>query len=181
MKRVDKSILVLISYGLLRLVVAVLILHDLLFFACISFLLDAFDHPVFVVLGLRAKKVSLVTYERYDKFLDLVQYTTMFLAATNLEIWPILVPLYLWRALGNILFLLTNNRKLFLFTPNVFEYFTLIYLILLRLGIDLVQEQVALGLLLVVLFLVKLVQEYLCHFRKLYLFAPFYKLLDKRY
>lgn len=109
---------------------------------------------------------DLSSYQSLDKILDLF-YLTMELLVVfswqNKIAKNSAVVLYLYRFIGIILFEVTQNKLMLVIFPNIFEYFFLIYLILLKLKKDIFFKPVAVFCFIILLAFPKLFHEYLLH------------------
>ncbi|MFA6016643.1 MAG: hypothetical protein WC744_00985 [Patescibacteria group bacterium] len=84
----------------------------------LSFFLDVID------IEFASRKVlTLSEYERYDKMLDLWWYfnAVIFSWLYLLDYKIILLILFVFRMIGNIIFIIKNDRKIFFAFPNFFE------------------------------------------------------------
>lgn len=89
-----------------------------------NFILDDVDGDLLIPLGLADP-----TYQRIDKAADWVTYVFMVLAAWRRD-WPILrmvVALFLFRTVGQVLFFVTGDERVFFVFPNWLEPLFLIY------------------------------------------------------
>ncbi len=105
-------------FVILRVILAPLIFLFPVPVVAILFLLDYFDGE------LASKKVlTLEQYEKIDKALDLWQYVyELLFCGFMLKIYfPLLMIFFVYRMVGEILFFLTNKRKLLVVFPNFFE------------------------------------------------------------
>src|SRR5687767_8949366 len=81
-----------------------------------NFGLDAVDGDILLPLGL-----SDFVYQRIDKAADWVAYICMIVAARD---WPIrrwMIALFVFRSLGQVLFFLTDDERVFFLFPNLLE------------------------------------------------------------
>ena len=130
-----------------------------------QYVFDMFDVVIWDITGTLQK----INYTVFDKPLDLYQLAVQLIVALRwkqenprqIAIW-----LFGYRALGFILYELTQNRILFLFFPNVFFVFFLSYLICVRLKkthwFD--SKRTAIFIL-IISCLIKIPQEYILHFK----------------
>ncbi len=87
-----------------------------------NFVLDSVDGDILVPLGLRDR-----VYQRIDKSADWVTYVFMVVAGRR---WPIrrwLLGLFLFRTVGQALFFLTDDERVFFAFPNFLEPLFLAY------------------------------------------------------
>ncbi len=104
----------------------------------------------------------------------------MFLVSFNTDIPYLLIPLFVLRAVGNLLFLIKQERKIFLYTPNIFENVFLAYFILLKFfDLNIGEDQTALIITFAVSAILKIIQEFLVHWKAVFPFAPVYKYFGK--
>ncbi len=68
-------------------------------------------------------------YSTYDKLLDYWLYVGIILYSYRLEIFPIILILFVIRSIGQIIFLVTNKDKYLFWFPNILERFFVLYLI----------------------------------------------------
>ena len=127
-------------------------------------LLDAVDANIVHITG-----GTFPNYQQVDKYLD--TYYLFFEFVVSLR-WDhklakqTSVILFFHRVVGVILFEITNTRVFLLFFPNLFEYFFLFFLIFKRRYFDSnkVNSWSRIVLILVLLYILKLPQEYLLHY-----------------
>ncbi|MEK7110120.1 MAG: hypothetical protein AAB876_02765 [Patescibacteria group bacterium] len=103
---------------LLRIIVAPLIFIWPLPAIILSFFLDVVD------IEFASRKVlTLSEYERYDKILDLWWYcNVMTFSWFNLPNYRfLLLILFIFRTVGEIIFFIKNDRRIFFLFPNFFE------------------------------------------------------------
>jgi hypothetical protein len=87
-----------------------------------NFVLDSVDGDLLIPLGLADP-----TYQRIDKSADWVTYVFMVVAAWH---WPIrkwIIGFFVFRTVGQILFFVTGDERVFFFFPNFLEPLFLIY------------------------------------------------------
>jgi len=114
------------------------------------------------VLGFTGEKEEL--YQKIDKALDFYWYSVAFVFASLTPYWPLFTALFAIRLTGEILFYLKGNREIFLYFPNIFENFFIFYISALKFpGLQVWLEGTRLWLVIFVLAVLKLVQEYLVH------------------
>ena len=170
---------IIIILSIVRIISPISILFYPLWGTIFCVLVDAADHSVLVLTGAR-KTFSLTRYEKYDKFLDLWQYMFMFLTSIGTPLFNIISFFFFIRVFGNIFFLITNNREIFLYTPNVFEALYIIYFIVLRyLQIDITQNTLMFMFIILVILILKFIQEYMVHHKGFFPFSFLYKKLGK--
>lgn len=129
-----------------------------------EFVFDMFDVVIWDVFHTLPK----INYTAYDKILDLYFLTIMLLVSFK---WTQPIPkkislfFYLWRLAGVAIYEIVKERTVFLFCPNVFYAFFVIYLICVYLGKAVWFERVrATALIVLLVFLIKLPQEYVLHY-----------------
>lgn len=89
-----------------------------------NFLLDSIDGDFLIPLGLPD-----ATYQLIDKTADWFTYVAMVIAAWRLK-WPIrrwIYGLFALRTIGQLLFFMTQDERVFFFFPNFLEPLFLIY------------------------------------------------------
>jgi len=117
----------------IRLIVPLSIFRWPLWGGVASLLADALDILLINLMPLDGAP----NYHKFDKYPDTYYLTIEYLVA--LRLWPgrplqILSALYVWRALGFVLFEVTGVRKVLFFCPNIFESFYLFMAIWDRFG-----------------------------------------------
>ena len=161
-----------IAVIVLRLVVPFSILRYPLGGFVAAFLLDVFDAPIASIISPQgiAFGGDAITYNLLDKPLDL--YFLFFAFLVSLRWQNVLakrtaIALFLLRALGVTLFSLTDSRYILFFFPNLIEFFYLYYLIsqrwFPRFSPDSPKK---LLIILIVLLIPKLINEYFVHVLK---------------
>jgi uncharacterized membrane protein YjjP (DUF1212 family) len=151
----------------LRLLVPLSILRWNLGGTLASMLLDGFDTylPDFPSLA------EFGQYQRWDKSLDLYYLSLAFAVSLlwkNSWAKKSAIILYVLRALGTILFLVTASRSWLFFFPNFFEYFFLFQLGFLFLFKKNIFDQKRVTFpVLAILFILKLIQEYILHYAQI--------------
>ena len=104
------------------------------------------------------------TYQKIDKALDFYWYTIALLFGLQTEFWQFFVVLFVIRLVGEILFYIKGDRKIFLYFPNIFENFFIIYIFAVRFpGLAPWLEGSFFWITFSVLVAFKLIQEYLVH------------------
>jgi len=130
----------------------------------LSMLVDALDVVLIEMIGLG----GFSKYAALDKGLDM--YYLSFEAAVSLRWEPVArsisVGLFVYRLVGFVAFEATQVRVLLLVFPNVFENFYVAHLLLRRFAPRLELTPPRLALLLAVVLIPKLAQEYLLHYRE---------------
>ena len=121
---------------LLRLIIPFSILRWPLTGGLASMLADGVDVMVFQVYPRPLEE--FLHYHTADKFLDIYYLFFAFLVVRK---WKDSyarttgMVLFLWRFVGYLLVQITGNRDFFFYSPNIFEYFFLTYLIINKLFI----------------------------------------------
>ncbi len=156
----------LIFVILLRLIIPLLIFRRPLLGGVASISIDAFDANIVHLMG-----GTFPSYQQIDKFLDTYYLFLEFvvsLAWDHKIAKQTSVILFLYRVVGVILFEVTNARVFLLLFPNLFEYFFLLYLVFKRRCFDSnkVDSWSKIALILVLLYILKLPQEYLLHYQQ---------------
>ena len=124
-----------------------------------SMLLDVLDSFFFAFANFDKKQ-----YHNWDKALDYLHYLILLIVICKSPIFLVAVGLLVFRSIGHYLFNKTGDHRLFIIFPNIYEYYVLAYLLIIRFDIVLSINswQIWLGL-----FLFKLAQEYYVHFMPL--------------
>ncbi len=68
-------------------------------------------------------------YHLYDKVMDYWWYIFIFLYSWNTEIRIVILILFVYRSIGQMVALITGNEKIFLYFPNVLEKYFFLYVI----------------------------------------------------
>lgn len=127
-----------------------------------EYVFDAMDILIWAETG-----TTDINYTSYDKPLDVYQITIQAIVASRWEdktVRNIALFLYGYRLLGYALYLWTDLRVMFFFFPNVFFYFFIGYLAAKKLEIpDLFEDRRKLVIVLLVMILLKLPQEFILH------------------
>ena len=87
-----------------------------------NFVLDSVDGDVLIPLGLADP-----TYQRIDKTADWVTYVFMVVAARRWPIWKWVLGFFALRTVGQVLFFVTDDERVFFLFPNFLEPLFLIY------------------------------------------------------
>ena len=146
---------------LLRILAAPLIFVWPLISVILSFFLDVIDIEFASRGGLTLDK-----YERWDKSLDLWWYfNAMIYGWFYLSYYKyLLLALFIFRLIGDIIFFFKNNRKIFIIFPNFFENFFFLFFFALyfrQLNFLLDKKHLLISLLMIIL--LKLFQEWWVH------------------
>lgn len=146
----------------LRLTTPFLIFINPLLATLIILFLDGMDGFVFNKAG-----ISLEKYQWTDKLLDLYWYTVILIwSITNplpSTISQLLIFFYFFRLLGEILFFIKKERKIFLWFPNIFEVLFWFYLLAKILNLPQLLTPPLFWPLLIIAALLKELQEFLIH------------------
>jgi hypothetical protein len=92
-----------------------------------NYVLDSIDGDVLLELGL-----SDETYQTIDKTADLFSYVVMLGVGQRWRIKNLIALLFVYRAIGQGLYFVTRDEKVFLVFPNFLEPLVLVYTFLLR-------------------------------------------------
>ena len=104
------------------------------------------------------------TYQLIDKSLDLYGYCFALIFTTRSSFFTVFLFLFLWRLTGYFVFLFKRERRVFVFFPNVFELFFLLYVLTLTFpSLRIFLEGNHLWVSLFLLIIIKIVWEYLLH------------------
>lgn len=104
------------------------------------------------------------TYQLIDKSLDLYGYCFALVFTAGSPFFAVFLLLFLWRLVGFFTFLVKRDRKIFVFFPNIFELFFLLYVLTLTFpSLKIFLEGNHLWASLFLLTIVKIVWEYLLH------------------
>jgi len=91
-----------------------------------NYVLDIVDGDLLMGLG-----VAEYTYQTLDKFADLISYVFMLILGLRWRIKKIVVILFAYRLVGQVLFFITRNELVFMFFQNFLEPLLLIYTVIL--------------------------------------------------
>jgi hypothetical protein len=94
-----------------------------------NYFLDVVDGDILLNLG-----VSDATYQTIDKFADLVSYVFMLLLGLRWPIRKIIIALFTYRLVGQILFFITRNELMFVYFQNFLEPLVMAYTLILVLN-----------------------------------------------
>ena len=129
-----------------------------------QYVFDMFDVVIWDATG----TLATIDYTAFDKVLDIYQLTIQLIVALK---WKQRNPkrtaawLFTYRLIGFILYAMTHNRVLFLVFPNLFFVFFLAYLICLRVKKSYwFDDKRTLAIILVMICLIKIPQEYILHY-----------------
>ncbi len=147
----------------LRLILPLLIFKYRIVGAIIAMIADALD--VVTITFLNSGEFS--SYHTTDKYLDMYYLSIegyVSLSWKNSLAKRTSIALFVWRVVGFILFELTHTRALLFFFPNLFENFFLFYIFNKRFAKkDWVSSKKNLFIILIILLIPKLAQEYFLH------------------
>lgn len=90
-----------------------------------NYILDVIDGDILLSLGMAEH-----TYQSIDKFADLVAYCFMFILAKRWHIRKTISILFAYRVIGQILFFITGDERIFFVFQNFLEPLMLIYVLL---------------------------------------------------
>ena len=128
-----------------------------------QYVFDMFDVVIWDATGTLAK----IDYTVFDKVLDIYQLTIQLIVALK---WKQNNPrrvatwLFGYRLFGFALYEITRKRMLFLFFPNLFFVFFLIYLICVKIGkAHWFDSKKNIAIILILTCLIKIPQEYVLH------------------
>jgi hypothetical protein len=113
--------------GFFRFIGSLLVFINPLYAISIVWLADMIDGHFAYHAGWSWQK-----YNQWDKLLDLWWYLFIisFSFTANLQIFPLLIALFILRLIGQILVLITNQEGYFLIFPNIFELYFAGFIIL---------------------------------------------------
>ncbi len=159
----------------LRILVPLTILRWRITGAISSMLLDAIDVIIVDILATAfGEKPGLGShYQTYDKWLDMYYLSVeafVSIRFTNVLARNTSLALYIFRLVGIIAFAATGEqyRKLIFFFPNLFENFFLYCIISQRFAPKLMPKSIkSLAVILVILYIPKLAQEWALHFQQI--------------
>ncbi|MBI4226005.1 hypothetical protein HY612_02725 [Candidatus Roizmanbacteria bacterium] len=144
---------------LLRIIVPFLIFKYPLLAFILSFLLDSIDGQLFFSSGFRWE-----LYNFTDKLLDLWWYLFILIYLQTANVFLLSAILLIYRMTGIIYILISKKERLYIFFPNVLEWFFLIYLIF---------PQTEIVLALIISFFWAIFVEWLVHISKFHLLSKY--------
>ena len=94
----------------------------------VNILLDYADGPLYKYY----LKIPPLQAQYLDKSLDYLYYIALLtlIFIERLTVWPLLLLLFLLRTAGEIFFFVTGEKQIFIYFPNFFEYFTLVFFLI---------------------------------------------------
>ncbi len=134
----------------------------------INFFADALDDLIYKYLLKRSTKES--TYQMLDKLADFVYYCGLFVYVIiwiQTPLWPLLVALFLYRSIGQLLFFATNRREILPFFPNFFEEYAYVVIAIKVIGLSYIDNLSIIVFSLMLLTIYKIIMEYSIHYAKL--------------
>ena len=127
--------------------------------------LDSIDGSLFYKSGYNWKVYNLI-----DKLLDYWWYIFIVIYSLSLPIFPIILILFAYRTIGQLLGLLTQNEKVYIFFPNILEKYFYLFVVLTFLGYEnLFLKTVTNSLILIISISISLFTEWAIHKKKIYL------------
>lgn len=148
----------------LRLVFGFVILYLPIIGWLFSWILDAIDYAY----ALRGN-IVFATYNEIDKLVDIWFRLFMALAPYKLD-WEykeIFLILFILRSIGDILFFLFKKEEVFLFFPNILEFFFIGFALQLQFNFLKFSSFTNMLIILIVSTILKLIQEYFGHVVKI--------------
>ena len=94
-----------------------------------NYVLDVVDGDILLSLGLTDS-----TYQTIDKFADLISYIFMLILGLRWPIKKIIIVLFGYRLIGQLLFFITGNELMFVYFQNFLEPLVMAYTLLLVLN-----------------------------------------------
>lgn len=94
-----------------------------------NYLLDIVDGDILMALGL-----SDYVYQTIDKAADYYSYVIMLILGLSWRIRKLMILLFLYRTIGQVLFFLTRNEQVFFYFQNLLEPLVMAYTLLLVLS-----------------------------------------------
>lgn len=170
-----------VTFSLLRIGAALLIIKWPLFGVLVSTLLDAYDWDVLHT----TKNFSYGFYHNWDKALDITYLT---IAAVTVKSWKdilakkIAVYFYALRASGVFLYFIFQIKPLLFFFPNIFENFFIWFLLYRKIaGKETVLPLKRVwGVIILFIAVPKIIQEYVMHIRNVQLWNIIdFNIIDK--
>lgn len=118
------KIFVLILIFTIRLsVISLLFLINPITAIIINIIADYADGPLYKYY----LKIPPLRAQYYDKILDYIYYVGLLTLVISQKtvVLPFLLLLFIFRTVGEFIFFITGNKRIFVYFPNFFEYFTL--------------------------------------------------------
>ena len=118
-------------------------------------------------------------YHLLDKVFDLWWYIFIFIYSFRLQIFPVILALFVFRLIGQVVSLAKMKEQVLLFFPNILESYFVAYLVTLvspGFSVFFYNNQI---IVLAVSLLFSLSQEYRIHIQRLYFITLFWKLKVK--
>jgi hypothetical protein len=153
-----------LSFVALRIITPLFIFNNPIFIIVLNFLLDTFDAEAASMNFLSVKQ-----YEVFDKTLDLWWFLILFwFALSKFPEYSLLLSILLvYRLIGEVLFIVFKRRKILFIFPNFFEFtFYLIFFSKIFDKLHFLIEGNNFIVSLVIIFIIKLIQEYLLHVKE---------------
>ena len=124
----NKTVVLILIFTVRLLAISLLFLVNPITAIVINIITDYADGPLYK----HYLKTSALRAQYYDKILDYLYYIgLLFLAFSHLTtVIPLLLLLFVYRTIGEAVFYATGNKRVFVYFPNFFEYFTLGFFIL---------------------------------------------------
>ncbi len=83
----------------------------------LTMIFDFLDGRVFAATGV----FDRLSYHRWDKALDMVGYCVELYIVWRYGVWLAFLPLFLWRAIGYVIYVASGASEIFLLCPNIYE------------------------------------------------------------
>lgn len=148
----------------LRLTTPALVFYDPFWASVLAVVLDTVDGNAFCRAGFTSSQ-----YQRIDKFLDFYWYAfALFFLLTHPPttlLFALFISFFLLRLLGEILFYVKDDRRIFLFFPNLFEPLFYVYVASQKFNWPNLLQPIQLAVVLLIMIPVKILLEYLLHIR----------------
>lgn len=107
--------------------------------------------------------MSWMTYQKLDKKLDWFGYVSMLLVGIKFGIASMVIPFFLFKLLGQIVFMFFKQQKVFLFFPNFLEAIFLWAVIFPLMGLSGRHLSLVFDQTLLALFALEIVKEFFLH------------------
>ena len=159
----DISIVALIIVIISRIFLPLIILKKPLLGGILAMIADAVDVMIFEAVG-----GGYPNYHLFDKSFDMWYLFLEFLVVLK---WKDLLAkrtgsvLFIWRFVGFALFEITSYKGFFFFAPNIFEFFFLATLVILKFKKSFRYNAKSLTIVLLIVGVPNIIKEYLMHYK----------------
>ncbi len=114
-------------------------------------------------------KFAWTQYNTMDKLLDYWWYVFILIFMIGNELFPIVMILFIYRSIGQILCIVTKRDSLLLLFPNIHEHFFWLYLFSLYTGLSIYFKYGNVIIPLLIATIIAVSKEYVLHIKKSYM------------